>query len=250
MVSKLIIDGVQGGLSLLGYQLTRAAKDPTYVPSPPNTYPTYSPSEEASFRSLHERFNHRTLCARDRAYILQQVAKQAMHVPGDFAEAGVFRGGTSWFLAHLLREAGDSRTLHALDSFEGMPADTEKARDGHDPGDFGDTSLESVQEFLSEFENITFHPGFIPGTLAPLEDLSFALVHVDVDIHDAVRDCCAFFYPRLAPGGVMLFDDYGFEVYKNAARKAADDYFADKPESLVVLRTGQAMVTKLPPSTA
>jgi O-methyltransferase len=246
MLKKLLIDGVQGGLGRLGYQLTRGSRDGTYVPNPPNNYPTYSPSEEPAFQELFARFRHRTLTKPDRAYILQQTAKQAMQLPGDFAEAGVFRGGTSWLLAHLLSEAGDGRTLHALDSFEGMPADADKERDGHVPGDFGDTSLESVRALLAGFDNVRFHPGFIPGTLAPLEETRFALVHIDVDIHNAVRDCCAFFYPRLVPGGFLVFDDYGFEMYRHAARKAVDDYFADKPESVISLRTGQALVVRLP----
>ncbi len=69
-----------------------------------------------------------------------------------------------------------------------------------------------------------------------------------MDIYKAVRDCCAFFFPRLVPGGIMLFDDYGFEVYKDAARKAVDEYFADQRESVLALRTGQALVIKLPES--
>ena len=243
---RLLRDGLQGGLRRVGYQLTRSASDPTYVPNPPNTYPTYSPSEEPEFQARYARFAQRTLCRPDRAYVLQQCARQAMHLPGDFAEAGVFRGGTAWFLAELLRERGDQRALHLFDSFEGMPASAEFERDGHREGDFSDTSLASVQELLAGSDAPVFHPGFIPGTFAGLDALRFALVHIDVDIHDAVRDSIAFFYPRLVPGGVMLFDDYGFEIYKLAARRAVDDAFADKPEQPIVLRTGQCLVTRLP----
>ena len=34
--------------------------------------------------------------------------------------------------------------------------------------------------------------------------------HIDVDIYQSVRDCISFIYPRLSPGGFMIFDDYGF----------------------------------------
>ena len=33
--------------------------------------------------------------------------------------------------------------------------------------------------------------------------------YVDVDIYASVLSCCEFFFPRLNPGGVMVFDDYG-----------------------------------------
>jgi len=245
-VRGLFRDGLQGGLRRVGYQITRAPSDPTYVPNPPNTYPTYSPSQEPAFQERFARFAERTLTRPDRAYVLQQCARQAMHLPGDFAEAGVFRGGTAWFLADLLAERGDQRPLHLFDSFAGMPADADPLRDGHAGGDFGDTSLEAVRALLAPYPNAVFHPGFLPATFAGLEDRRFAFVHVDVDIHAAVRDAIAFFYPRLVPGGVLLFDDYGFEIYKRAARKAVDDAFADKPEQPLVLRTGQCLVTRLP----
>jgi hypothetical protein len=51
-------------------------------------------------------------------------------------------------------------------------------------------------------------------------------------------------YPRLAPGGFMVFDDYGFKECQGA-RLAVDEYFEDKPEFPIALRTGQALVCKL-----
>lgn len=246
MGTRNLKGAVRAALHFVGFEITRTPRDPRYLPTPPNTYPIYAPSEEPDFKEEFAPFARHSLTRLDRAWILRQTAHQAMQIDGDWAEAGVFRGGTSWYLADLLRKAGDARPLHCFDSFEGMPRDADKVRDGHDPGDFGDTSLERVTALLADYPNVQIHPGFIPGTLAPVEDRTFSLVHIDVDIHDAVRDSCAFFYPRTNPGGFLLFDDYGFEVYREAARRAVDDFFADKPESVFVLRTGQALVLKLP----
>jgi hypothetical protein len=44
----------------------------------------------------------------------------------------------------------------------------------------------------------------------------------------------------------MVFDDYGFPHYRDAARKAVDEFFADKAERPIVLGTGQCVVLKLP----
>ena len=66
-----------------------------------------------------------------------------------------------------------------------------------------------------------------------------------VDIRQSVLDCCEFVYPRMVPGGVLVFDDYGFLTCPGA-RAAVDEFFSDKPEHALVLHTGQAIVFKLP----
>lgn len=53
------------------------------------------------------------------------------------------------------------------------------------------------------------------------------------------------FYTRLNPGGVLIFDDYGFPTCPGAKR-AVDEFFAAVPEHSVYLPTGQAVVTRLP----
>ena len=70
---------------------------------------------------------------------------------------------------------------------------------------------------------------------------SYCFVHVDADIYRSVCDCCAFFYPRLVQGGMMLFDDYGFATCPGV-RKAVDEFFADKSHKPLYLPTGQALV--------
>lgn len=183
----------------------------------------------------------RTLCDEPRAQTLYQLARHASRLPGAFAEIGVYRGGTAKLLASVADHAG--RELHLFDTFAGMP-ETDLARDLHAAGDFADTSLASVKDFLAAHRSPVFHQGEFPSTAVGLDDARFALVHVDVDIATAVESCCAFFYPRLTKGGVMIFDDYGFTSCPGA-KSAADAFFADKPEPLLHLVTSQAIVLKL-----
>ena len=72
-----------------------------------------------------------------------------------------------------------------------------------------------------------------------------ALAHIDVDIYEPTLASCAFFYPRMTPGGILLFDDYGFPACRGE-KEAVDSFFADKPESVITLPSGQALVIKLP----
>ena len=75
-------------------------------------------------------------------------------------------------------------------------------------------------------------------------DRPIALAHVDVDIYRSVWDCCEFIYPRLQVGGAMVFDDYGFPTCPGA-RKAVDEFFRNKPETPIILGTGQALAIRL-----
>ena len=71
--------------------------------------------------------------------------------------------------------------------------------------------MESVKQRLSDFQQITvFREGWIPDTFIGLESKQYAFARIDVDLYQPMLDYCAYFYPRLTPGGVLLFDEYGF----------------------------------------
>src|SRR5919108_423410 len=56
----------------------------------------------------------------DLAFQIQHVL--CHNVPGNFVECGVWRGGSSFLMAELLRQAGvTDRKVWLFDSFEGLP---------------------------------------------------------------------------------------------------------------------------------
>ena len=125
-----------------------------------------------------------------------------------------------------------------------MP-ETDPNKDKHKQGDFDDTSIEFVKKYLKDCDNIEIYQGFFPETAGPITDKQFSLVHIDVDIYKSVVDCCDFFYQRMITGGIMIFDDYGFSTCPGA-KNAVDEFFKDKPETPLFLKTGQCLVHKLP----
>ena len=199
--------------------------------------------EDQQFVRLSREIVGRTLVDKVRCFMLYQLAHNALRLNGDAAEIGVYKGGTARLLAKTLAQTA-AKTLHLFDTFAGMP-ETDAARDLHGKGDFNDTSLADVQAFLHDCPNVDFHPGFFPATAGPIETAQFCFVHVDVDIYRSVLDCCRFFYPRLVTGGVMVFDDYGFFSCPGA-KQAVDEFFADQPEHVIYLPTGQCMIIKQP----
>lgn len=217
-------------------------KEP-YIKHQTEGYILYAPWFEPEFLKWYAQFSHRTVVKEDRCYMLRQFSQYAAQLDGDFAECGCYRGGTAWLLGES-SQGKEGRKLHLFDTFEGMPVLADSDPGGHKKGDFGDTSLESVKELLSGYNHVEYHPGFIPTTFDGV-DGRFAFVHVDVDLFETSSACYEFFYPKMVKGGIMICDDYGFRKYQTSARKAVDSFFADKPEVVVTLPTGQALVIKL-----
>lgn len=221
--------------------------DPSLLPDYHLYKPRFSPwlATEGEFHETCASIRPYTLVPAESCYVLQCLARQATHCAGEFWECGVYKGGTAMLLERVLAGSGTPATLRLFDTFEGLP-DADPARDFHRRGEFADTSRAAVAARLTA-DFVRIHAGRIPESFAGLEDCRIAFAHVDVDLYDSVLNCCRFIYPRLSAGGVMVFDDYGLR-FCPGARKAVDEYFQGKPEAVLVLPTGQAIVTALPDS--
>lgn len=197
---------------------------------------------DAGFRAAYDGVEPYTVVSSDRCWVLYCLARQALHLAGDFAECGVYKGGTALLVSRVLEKR---KTFHLFDSFEGLPEpDAEREPHLH-AGLFRATSAEAVGKLLAgSGEAIDVRAGWIPETFSGLEDLGYAFVHVDVDLYRSTLDCLDYFYPRLTTGGVLVFDDYGFPAARGE-KDAVDEFFADKPEQPLVLPTGQAVVIRL-----
>jgi O-methyltransferase len=198
------------------------------------------------FAKLYREVTPYTLVSAEKCWTLTSLASQALGVPGDFIECGVYKGGTAMLLSRVAARSEDplGKKLLLLDSFTGM-RQTNPEQDLHQVGHFSDTSLKQVQERIAWFKGAEFHPGWIPESFNGLEQRQFAFAHVDVDLHQSVWDCCEFIYPRLSGGGFIVFDDYGVPSCPGA-RSAVDSFFKKKPEIPLVLATGQAVVFRKP----
>jgi SAM-dependent methyltransferase len=174
----------------------------------------------------------------DRKYFLQNILKLIDRVPGDTAECGAYHGAGSLLICRHVASLG--RTHHVFDSFEGLSAPEPVDGIYWSAGAMA-VDEAKVRETLAGFDNVEYHPGWIPERFADVAETPFSFVHIDVDLYGPTNDSVQFFYPRMARGGILLFDDYGFQTCPGA-RLAIDTFFADKPEHVIDLPTGQAMV--------
>jgi hypothetical protein len=173
---------------------------------------------------------------------VQQIVKDG--VPGDFAELGVYKGNSAKILADLARASG--RRLVLFDTFAGFDHRDQTGIDAKTiRGKFSDTSLEHVKSFVGT-EGVSYEVGHFPESVTDeVAARRYAVVHIDCDLYSPTRAALKFFYPRLAPGGLLLIHDYSGGGWDGLTR-AVDEFLPTIPERLVLLpdKSGTAVLRR------
>ncbi|HVX84063.1 MAG TPA: TylF/MycF/NovP-related O-methyltransferase [Phycisphaerae bacterium] len=156
------------------------------------------------------------------------------NVPGDFLEAGVWRGGATIFMRAFLKAHGiGERRVWVADSFEGLPPARGRDREMGDADLSGEAhlkvSLEQVRANFARFglldERVRFVKGWFHESLpaAPVERL--AVLRLDGDMYSSTMDTLQALYDKVSPGGWVIVDDYpGWE----GCRRATDEFRASR----------------------
>lgn len=200
--------------------------------------------QDEEFMNSYRRVNPQNLRSAERKFAVRELVRSLAEVPGDTAECGAYQGATSYFIC---RERGRG-PHHVFDSFAGLssPGIEDQADQAHvDTWQAGDLAAaeEVARRNLAEFPWVQFYPGWIPDRFPDVADRTFCFVHIDVDLYQPTRDSLEFFYPRLARGGMIVCDDYGFANCLGA-KQACDEFAAAVHEPLIHLPTGQALLVR------
>jgi O-methyltransferase len=138
----------------------------------------------------------------------------ARGIPGDFLEAGAWRGGMTIWMRALLQQYGvNDRTVWVADSFDGLP----ESRGSHDGPDLSHVehlkvSLRAVKANFEQFglldEQVKFIPGWFKDTLpiAPVDRL--AVLRLDGDMYTSTMETLVPLYDKVSPGGWIIVDDF------------------------------------------
>lgn len=180
-------------------------------------------------------------------------ASMAADLPGDFAEFGVNRGFMSSAIMQMLDWNKTNRTFYLLDTFSGIDEryidDNDRSigvieRNKRDiESGFYTFDLGSVQDNYREWPNARIIAGAVPDTLDQIDSNGFAFAHIDMNCAPPEVAAAEFVWPRLAPGGVILLDDYAYDGYRS--QKLAMDAFArSKSVQVLSLPTGQGLIIK------
>ena len=193
--------------------------------------------------------------------ILLAMIDRTISIEGDIAECGVFRGATLVPMAVHLKQRGCGKRLFGFDSFEGYDSSIMLDMSMHAPdepgkrvGAFSNTSTSVVMGKLRRFgaDNVTLIPGYFHDSLPRCADHRFSLVHLDLGIYQAYKECLEFFYPRMSPGGIILANDYDKPPWPGC-KKAVDEFLTGKPEKLQLIEMDNYQrfyICKIKPETA
>lgn len=202
---------------------------------------------------LCERVGSYTMTTPPRLFALVRAVEYvaARQVPGAIVECGVWRGGSMMAVAlTLLRLGKTDRELYLYDTFSGMTAPTDEdtkksgeraadllAEGGEDSDIWAIASLDEVREAVLSAgypqERIHFVKGPVEETLPEHAPAEIALLRLDTDWYASTKHELVHLYPRLARGGVLILDDYG---YWQGARRAVDEYVVENALTLLLNR--------------
>lgn len=189
----------------------------------------------------------RTYLYYDRLYTLYQSFQNIMRTYNNsqslnVMEIGVYKGGGSYYLASLIKNSNIKQAnMYAVDTFEGhSELDIPSGHEGpHEPKQFNQTSFEEVSDYLSPFPFVNVIKNRIQDADIP-KDILFNLIHVDVDIYAPTYYALTTFSNQLAPGAIIIIDDYNFTTCPGA-KKGVDEFLSETALKFakLELQTGQ-----------
>jgi hypothetical protein len=165
----------------------------------------------------------------------------------------------------LMARGDTERTMYLYDTFEGMSKPTERDRlvdgtsaqtvlDGepHGTGFWCYADLADVKRNLATTaypaDKLVYVKGKVEETIPARMPERIALLRLDTDWYESTRHELEHLYPRLAPSGILIIDDYG---HWQGARAAVDEYLErlDRPPFLARIDyTGRIAVKPASPA--
>lgn len=204
---------------------------------------TYGPwRSDPAFQAVAATVSHHTLLDEMRLHELWQLADQVGHLDGDGIEVGCWRGGAGAMIAARLGERRPGTTMVLCDTFSGVVKAGANDR-VYRGGEHGDASEQDVREIAGRLgvTNLKVLTGIFPEeTGAAVADRRFKFAHIDVDVHDGVRDSFFWLLPRLVPGAIVVFDDYG-SATTDGVRTFIDELHGHPEVAVVRNLNGQAV---------
>lgn len=204
---------------------------------------------EPEFAALYERCRPYTMTSPERCYALYQAVRyvRAHSIEGTFVECGVWRGGSSMLACLAAASAGWEADFWLFDTFAGMtaPDDADGAAAvarwrGGAHGDRNDWAYAPEGEVRGNLlltgvapERLHLVRGPVEETIPSSSPERIALLRLDTDWYRSTLHELTHLYPRLASGGVLIIDDYG---YWQGARRAVDEYFGAMPAPPMLTR--------------
>jgi O-methyltransferase len=164
----------------------------------------------------------------------------------NLVETGTCDGLTAYFAMSALKDLGTDFKCYMYDAWEPMKGSyllegEESKRSMYDYLEIENT-IANLQEFS---EAAVFNKGYIPDSFSESKSPEeLVWLHVDLNSAAPTLDTLEYFYERILPGGIILFDDYAFHDHA-LTKELVDTFFSTRKVNLLQLPTGQAITFKI-----
>lgn len=174
----------------------------------------------------------------NRYLTLYELYKKTLGISGHIAEIGVFKGAGSILFGKLIQmfEPDSLTMVHGFDWFKGTEAVEEnplQVQGGNTASE--STVLELIRlqnlENTVKIHNVNVEAG-LPSFFEKYPHLQFKLVFLDSGTYECVSESINHFWPRLIPGGIMVFDQFNNEVAPGETRAVREFLPYEKIENI------------------
>jgi len=228
--------------------------DGRIVPNPGKAYEIITPRARYSpwncddeFLNVYRSIQAHTLVDLYRCYELWCLVKQAAKLEsGAILEVGVWRGGTGVLIAKAARLSGLQVPVYLCDTFSGV-VKAGKHDTYYKGGEHADAAEDDVRCLIQSLSlpHVCLLRGVFPDeTASSLDGQSFRFCHIDVDVYQSAHDILNWLWPRLVLGGMVVYDDYGFDSCSGIS-KHVDEQAGSNDRVVIHNVNGHAIVIKL-----
>lgn len=169
-------------------------------------------------------------------------------VPGEknFVELGVCDGLTAWYAADARRQSGCDGKFYLYDAWAGMRSDLLTSSEKNSEGSYAFLNVENTQRnlALSGSSDFVFNKGYLPESFANCPNpQSVAWLHIDLNSALPTIASMDYFWEKMLPGGIILFDDFAWPGYEDT-RQQIETWCEARDVDVLQLPTGQALISK------
>jgi hypothetical protein len=135
--------------------------------------------------------------------------------------------------------AGFSEKYSSPDDFPGNPGFYNAAQQAYSTGSLFDV----VKAKFAHLSNVHVVRGVVPDVFLQVVPERVAWLHIDLNSARAEIGALEVLFDRVVPGGMIVFDDYGWVNFRKQ-KIAEDEFFAARGYKVLELPTGQGLVVK------
>jgi O-methyltransferase len=187
-----------------------------------------------------------------RYHTLIWAARTCLHLPGDFVECGVFRGDMTWMITQSVDLPAAGKRFYLYDTFAGLDPKYSSEDDFSDSPaffrfidrEYRSPDIEArVRRRFREKPYVLVTKGVVPDVLHDVSPERIAFLHLDMNSPQAEQAALDFLFSRIAAGGIIIFDDYGWKQFQKQ-KENTDRAMAKLGHVILELPTGQGLVVK------